>query len=68
MHTKDFKDLCEKFAMAFNQLRSSQKDGLLSQDKFKDICKSIAQQVAPAMLCRCTAPALSCARASAVGG
>ena len=50
MHTKDFKVLCERFAIAYNPLHNSRKDGLLSQEKFKEICKSIAQQVAPAML------------------
>ena len=51
METKHFKDLCGHFANDLDQLRNSYEDKVLSQDKFKEICKSIAQQVAFAMLC-----------------
>ena len=51
METKHFKDLCRHFANDLDQLRNSYEDKVLSQDKFKEICKSIAQQVAVAMLC-----------------
>jgi len=51
METKHFKDLCGHFANDLDQLRNSYEDKVLSLDKFKEICKSIAQQVAFAMLC-----------------
>tara|TARA_B100000780_G_scaffold268706_1_gene226893 strand:+ start:700 stop:852 length:153 start_codon:yes stop_codon:yes gene_type:complete len=45
MRTKDFKLLCEKFAIGLDQLRRGFRDEVLTPDKFKEICKSIAQQV-----------------------
>ena len=56
---RNFKVLCERFAMGLDQLRSSWQAGSISHDTFKDICKSIAQEV---LRVRCGVDAWHCSK------